>query len=250
MTSPPALVRTLYRELLRTANALQRVTGAHAAPVVASSLSQMELRSATSKTLVSKESGRNPGPTSLVRQAFRADSAPAALDDAFAALRVGNETLAWLQVNDTLHQMRHSRAEVVDGACVIADVLDAAPAPSSCSEHVAAELDRIADAVRALGAGDDAAASHAGRLRTVQRINSVLFEQLGFVGDYADIVSYSSISDALAKRRGIPITMCVLYAAVATRLGLNVAVTNLCVPRQLCTRALQLHCAAHPAHTR
>ena len=95
------------------------------------------------------------------------------------------------------------------------------------------DLLEIADEVKTLLEADGArlAGDAAGRLRTLQRINTILYDKLGLKGhygsgDFADISRGSGIDQALARRRGLPIALCVIYRAVASRLGLPVQVTN------------------------
>ena len=135
--------------------------------------------------------------------------------------RTGNELIDWLQVNYRLHGLRQAEADCVSGACEISDVLHrrgspAAPSSASCADHVASELDGIAAAVRDLSDGGDKD-SIVGRLRIIQRINAVMFDRLGFRGEYGDIEASSSLVESLARRRGLPITLSILYAGVGTR---------------------------------
>ena len=243
-----SLAPTLYRELLRTTRRLASLTNEYNAHRVAHALNRLELRtigaSELAKTYSAKQwhqplppSGPHSDwyytmPSKLVRKSFRYndDVLHEAIDDAFTALRTGNELIDWLQVNYRLHGLRQAEADCVSGACEISDVLHrrgspAAPSSASCADHVASELDGIAAAVRDLSDGGDKD-SIVGRLRIIQRINAVMFDRLGFRGEYGDIEASSSLVESLARRRGLPITLSILYAGVGTRLGLPVAVTN------------------------
>ena len=158
-------------------------------------------------------------------------ASPHAIDDAFTALRVGNEVVRWLTLNDKLHKLHAEGADVVDGVCMIADVLQerhvTSDAAEPCRLRVEGELDAIAATVRArLEDPSKASSSPAGRLRTIQVLNSVLFEDLGFRGDYDDVQANSSITEALTRRRGLPITLCAIIMGVARRLGLETSFTN------------------------
>jgi regulator of sirC expression with transglutaminase-like and TPR domain len=221
------LTRTLYRELLRTTHQIERHTRPHSAPLVAKALSGFKRRGSDNET-GSQADGLSA--SCQVRQAFR--ETPHSIDDAFAALRIGNEILSWLTVNDKLHRLAEEGADVVEGACVIADVLrrehrnGGEDAAESCLPHVQNELDAIAESIRARIKDADDATSHAGRLRTVQHVNAVLFDVLQYQGEYGNVEANSSIAEALARRRGLPITMCVLFMGVASRLGLRVGLTN------------------------
>ena len=231
-----ALTRTLFRELMRTTQQLERATREHSAPLVARALGNMELRQQDHIVLLMKTyqgaSWQHPLAASCVRQAFRARTAsPHAIDDAFTALRVGNEVVRWLTVNDKLHKLHAEGADVVDGVCMIADVLQerhvTSDAAAPCRLRVEGELDAIAATVRArLEDPSKASSSPAGRLRTIQVLNSVLFEDLGFRGDYDDVQANSSIAEALTRRRGLPITLCAVIMGVARRLGLDTSFTN------------------------
>lgn len=207
-----SLSRTLFRSLLRTMQQVERHSNSHTDVRVAQAFSHLKPK-------------KDVPLTQQLRDAFRAPPPDVTIDDAFTALRVGNECLSWLRVNHRLHELHEQHADVSAGACVIADALH--DSPSSCMQHVADELDSIAESVRSLlpakGAQD---ATSAGRLRTIEQINKVLFDRLGFRGEYGDIAASSSIKEVLARRRGLPVTLCVVYQAVAQRLGLPVAFTN------------------------
>ncbi|WP_295882051.1 SirB1 family protein [uncultured Thiohalocapsa sp.] len=78
------------------------------------------------------------------------------------------------------------------------------------------ELDLLAAAARAQvpAEGD--------LLDRVQRLNELLFGELGFAGERDDFYDprNSFLDQVLARRRGIPISLSVLYCEVARRLGL------------------------------
>jgi regulator of sirC expression with transglutaminase-like and TPR domain len=79
-----------------------------------------------------------------------------------------------------------------------------------------AELERIAMLARQrLTSGDDV-------LRRVQTLNELLFDELGFAGERDDFYDprNSFLDQVLLRRRGIPISLSVLYCEVARRLGL------------------------------
>ena len=84
-----------------------------------------------------------------------------------------------------------------------------------------ADLDSLADGAREF-VGD------ADGLEAVVRLNSYLFEHEHFVGndsDYYDVKN-SFLDQVLERRRGIPITLAVVYLEVARRIGLNVCGVN------------------------
>jgi regulator of sirC expression with transglutaminase-like and TPR domain len=82
-------------------------------------------------------------------------------------------------------------------------------------EAVERSLDDLADVVR-------------GKVKSVTpsalvaRLHEVLFEELGFTGNTEDYYSpnNSYLSRVLVTRRGIPVTLSLIYKAVAQRLGL------------------------------
>jgi len=86
---------------------------------------------------------------------------------------------------------------------------------------VQAYLDRLnafAEEVRSRLGNDCAPA------RIVQVLNSYLFQELGFAGDTADFYDprNSFLNDVLDRRRGIPITLSLVYIEVGRRVGLDV----------------------------
>ncbi|EOD05509.1 hypothetical protein EMIHUDRAFT_108529 [Emiliania huxleyi CCMP1516] len=278
MVAHGPVLRTLYGSLLRTARSIEALTNKHNAHFVGQVLRRSTIKQfaeASLVSLVSKPFSAADGssPASLVREAFRGRGRHLAatearstcppshsLDDAFAALRIGNDILSWLRLNGTLHRLHETDADVLEGACAIADALRgdgehclrgtlaeieryATEAADSCVESLleadsvargeVEDLLEIADEVKTLLEADGArlAGDAAGRLRTLQRINTILYDKLGLKGhygsgDFADISRGSGIDQALARRRGLPIALCVIYRAVASRLGLPVQVTN------------------------
>ncbi|NBC13346.1 MAG: tetratricopeptide repeat protein [Gammaproteobacteria bacterium] len=78
------------------------------------------------------------------------------------------------------------------------------------------ELDLLAAAARSRWPTD------ADLMRQVQALNDLLFDELGFAGERDDFYDprNSFLDQVLARRRGIPISLSVLYCEVARRLGL------------------------------
>ncbi len=62
-------------------------------------------------------------------------------------------------------------------------------------------------------------------LRQAQELSGLIYERFGFSGDHAsyDDPANSLISQVLTRRRGIPITLALVYCEVATRLGVRAA---------------------------
>jgi regulator of sirC expression with transglutaminase-like and TPR domain len=89
--------------------------------------------------------------------------------------------------------------------------------PTLAPERVEIELDRITETIRARLHSDDprAAVAHA---------HAVLFDELGFRGDADDYYNpaNSFLSQVLVRRRGLPITLCLLYKLIVEPLGLEV----------------------------
>lgn len=88
--------------------------------------------------------------------------------------------------------------------------------PQLDPQSVLAEIDALADRLKRRLAAD---ASPMQRLRA---LNHFFFAELGFAGnvnDYYDCRN-SYLNDVLATRRGIPITLALLYAEMASQIGL------------------------------
>jgi regulator of sirC expression with transglutaminase-like and TPR domain len=89
--------------------------------------------------------------------------------------------------------------------------------PELTIEDCLSQLNRFGQAVE-LRIGDDK-----NPYRTVAALNTVLFKQLGFEGnrdEYYDPKN-SFLNDVIARRKGIPITLAVMYMEVARRVGLS-----------------------------
>lgn len=83
-------------------------------------------------------------------------------------------------------------------------------------QAVLAELDRLADKLRRR-LPDDLPA-----VQRLQRLNTYFFQELGFSGnanDYYDPAN-SYLHEVIATRRGIPISLAVVYIELATQIGL------------------------------
>ncbi len=78
-------------------------------------------------------------------------------------------------------------------------------------EHWARELSHRLDGLRDMRA-------------KLKRVNDFLFRELGFSGNHEDYYDprNSMINHVIERRKGIPITMAVLYITMAQRVGLNV----------------------------
>ena len=234
-----SVTRTLYRELLRSARRIEALTR---------------------QTNTARISARLQGfgdpysePTERVRRAFRMNrTSPTAADDAFAALRCANETLAWLEPNCRLHGLAERGAPTEEGALVISSLLRGSggggggdggvTVRDEVSERAAmsAELDRLAGEAQLL---IDAAPAPLTRLHRLALINMALFRDAGFSGEFEPIALNSSLPEVLRRRRGIPILLCTLYQAVAARLGIPLAFTNF--PQRMLLRC-EPHAAAPP----
>ena len=89
--------------------------------------------------------------------------------------------------------------------------------PQADVQAVLAEVDGLAAALRQRLPAD------AGPLQRLRLLNQYFFGELGFAGnvnDYYDPAN-SYLSDVLARRRGIPISLALLYIEVATQVGLQ-----------------------------
>lgn len=89
--------------------------------------------------------------------------------------------------------------------------------PTLDTQAVLAEVDQLGDALRRRIPAD------AGALQRLQLLNRYFFHELGFSGNlnhYEDPAN-SDLSQVLARRRGIPISLAVLYMELATHAGLS-----------------------------
>jgi regulator of sirC expression with transglutaminase-like and TPR domain len=89
--------------------------------------------------------------------------------------------------------------------------------PKLDTQSVLAEVDLLAATVRKRIPAD------AGALQRLRLLNRYFFHELGFSGnvnDYHDPAN-SYLPDVLARRRGIPITLAILYTELATQVGLR-----------------------------
>jgi regulator of sirC expression with transglutaminase-like and TPR domain len=119
--------------------------------------------------------------------------------------------------------LEYFAALVADDASL--SVLEAAVAvaqdddPALDTQAVLAEIDALAVRLRRRLAAD------APPLQRLRLLNRYFFEELGFggnVNDYYDRRN-SYLPDVLRTRRGIPITLALLYVELATQLGLDAA---------------------------
>ena len=86
-------------------------------------------------------------------------------------------------------------------------------------EDCLSQLDRLADGVEVrLG-------SEKNPYRTIAALNTVLFREVGFEGNRAEFYDpkNSFLNDVIARKRGIPISLSVVYIEVARRVGLSLA---------------------------
>lgn len=91
--------------------------------------------------------------------------------------------------------------------------------PGLDTQAVLAEVDALADALRRRLPDD------AGALQRLRLLNQYFFGELGFggnVNDYYDPAN-SYLPDVLARRRGIPISLAVIYIEMAQQCGLSAA---------------------------
>jgi regulator of sirC expression with transglutaminase-like and TPR domain len=89
--------------------------------------------------------------------------------------------------------------------------------PMLDTQAVLAEVDALAATLRKRLAAD------AGALQRLRLLNRYFFQELGFAGnvnDYYDPAN-SYLPDVLARRRGIPITLAILYIELATQAGMR-----------------------------
>jgi len=155
---------------------------------------------------------------------------------------------ALLQAQVIVNQLQELRAgwvkdllgvrEIEDGAVMVANLVD----ESVDREQVRAELDAVAGEVRARldasgsSAGSEGASSGERSAETIEAMNAVLFEARGLKGDVSDYYNAqnSLIHKVLERRKGNPITLSVIYMAVARRLGVTINGIN--APRHFLVR--------------
>ena len=112
-----------------------------------------------------------------------------------------------------LADLPESQLGLAEGALILA----AEARPELDIAHNLTVIDELVDRARPLV---DAATTPS---RAIVALNHVLFELEGFAGDkeqYADPRN-SFLNEVLARRRGLPITLSILYVEVARRLGLE-----------------------------
>lgn len=100
----------------------------------------------------------------------------------------------------------------------------------AAEEYVDLDLDRYLDAIEALAAGARARLSgDEGPAGVVAAINGHLFRESGFHGNETDYYDprNSYLNDVIDRRTGLPITLSILYMAVARRLGHRLSAINL-----------------------
>jgi regulator of sirC expression with transglutaminase-like and TPR domain len=86
-------------------------------------------------------------------------------------------------------------------------------------EHCLSQLDGLGRAVeRRLG-------EERNPYRTIAALNTVLFKEIGFEGNRAEYYDpkNSFLNDVIARKKGIPISLSLLYMEVARRIGLSLA---------------------------
>ncbi len=139
-------------------------------------------------------------------------------------------------LNDTPQQRAHKAlAAMVAGEDAAIDLAQAAllialeEYPGLDITRCMTQLDLLAREVRTVlglaGAGEQARLpEEIDRLTVIDAMNQVLFEQEHFQGNQEDYYnpSNSFLNDVLEKRRGIPITLSLLYMEVGRRVGLQI----------------------------
>jgi len=106
-----------------------------------------------------------------------------------------------------------SHAGLAEGALVVA-------AEARSGVDIEATLERLAELVERVRPRIDGSGSPA---RTVAHLNHCLFEVEGFRGnqEHYDDLRNSFLDQVLTRRRGLPITLSILYVEIARQLGLE-----------------------------
>lgn len=110
--------------------------------------------------------------------------------------------------------------------------------PRLDAQAVLAEVDALADRLRRRIPADAVA------LQRLRLLNRYFFQELGFAGnvnDYYDARN-SYVHEVLARRRGIPITLALLYIELATQIGLQAR--GVSFPGHFLVK-LRMHTGAH-----
>ncbi|EGJ10798.1 MULTISPECIES: SirB1 family protein [Rubrivivax] len=104
---------------------------------------------------------------------------------------------------------------VVEAAVAVAQDLD----PEQDAQAVLAQIDELADRLRRRLPAD------AGPVHKLRMLNRYFFDELGFAGNVNDYYDprNSSLAEVLRTRRGIPVTLALLYLELAAQLGLPAA---------------------------
>ncbi len=116
----------------------------------------------------------------------------------FASLVAEDDSLALLEAAASLAQDEHANLD---------------------TQAVLAEIDRLAATLRRRIPAD------AAPLQRLRLLNHYFFDELGFAGNVNDYYDprNSYLSDVLERRRGIPISLALIFMELAAQIGLNAA---------------------------
>ena len=115
---------------------------------------------------------------------------------------------------------------VEEGAVLVATLVD--NYGKCVKENVLAELEAIAAEVRECASGYGGVGGACKTTATIEALNQVLFTSRALVGDTNDYYNpqNSLIHKVLQRRRGNPITISIIYIAIARRLGVKISGIN------------------------
>ena len=126
--------------------------------------------------------------------------------------------------NDCVYQLfseQLTRLDCDDGLMTAAVAVSQHVQPNNSLAEVNTRLDNLANQVRIRG-------NSGSELATLSHLHAVLFEDEGFNGSRRGYYepNNSFLPAVLRQRRGIPISLCLVYKLVAGRLGLKVEGVN------------------------
>lgn len=142
-------------------------------------------------------------------------SASSSIDAAFSALARRRRGLALFEREMAKEE---DDVDLLAAACFVAMHAD----PDVEVERVRKDIDDMASVVRARLDAELGAESERYPLRTIKTISRAFAEDLGFRGNIENYyeVENSCIDRVLARRTGIPITLCLTYMEIAQRCGM------------------------------
>ena len=165
---------------------------------------------------------------------------PRRLDLAFAVLRALTDLRQALEVEAELAALDAASAErlgpaekLLEGTLVLAKLIDRTADTDAVHRALDVLVQRIEERVMGKESDEEQALTSSGeipsllgrqrgaseRLPRIQALNSVLFDEYGFKGEFGNVAERSCLTKVLADRRGLPILLCCIYHILARRIG-------------------------------